>query len=522
MDHSREAAVRARAYQLWVESDYADGYQDQHWRQAEREILEQSAGRHDDPAPDQQPAPQRPQVHSDGMSIYPSVIDPAPKHAGIQEAAHTRSARRGSDGDGGASVVAAPTREKCRSTRSGLGRVSGRSTIGGQCLDGPRPRPLTPARAPRRRFPAAPQLERPIRCPGPSWRDHDRRFVLPAANPRMACGGWPKTRMKARRMRSSSPKPVSRATTSTGCRLCSIISRAASRRRVSIALAGVVPVSARNARLNWRGLRPAAAARSSTEVTERRFRRTDAKAFWMRSDLGFIQHRRMLGLSARPHEIDDEDPGDREREIGPEILLQHMEGQVDSSAVACRRPDRPIDDEDAVGFEPDLGEARRQCVVKSQWVVTRRWLMRPASASAKMPVQIEAIRRDDLAAWVMKARSLGDVGTTSVFPPTITVSNLTSPKSLVSRRFDEPRERSCRPPTGCGCRRAFSPCWCWQTRRRTTRPAHDGEARCHDEADGQHAQTSMTRIEGNTTFHRCGNASIFAHTALAKAPQHWA
>ncbi len=90
MDHSREAAVRARAYQLWVESDYADGYQDQHWRQAEREILEQSAGRHDDPAPDQQPAPQRPQVHSDGMSIYPSVIDPAPKHAGIQEAAHTR------------------------------------------------------------------------------------------------------------------------------------------------------------------------------------------------------------------------------------------------------------------------------------------------------------------------------------------------------------------------------------------------------------------------------------------------
>ncbi len=43
MDHSNEAAVRARAYQLWVESGYADGYQDQHWRQAEREIAERGA-----------------------------------------------------------------------------------------------------------------------------------------------------------------------------------------------------------------------------------------------------------------------------------------------------------------------------------------------------------------------------------------------------------------------------------------------------------------------------------------------
>ena len=91
MDHSREAAVRARAYQLWVESDYADGYQDQHWRQAEREILEQSAARHDAPAPEQQPAPRRPQVHSDGMSIYPSVIDPAPRPADTEAAADSRS-----------------------------------------------------------------------------------------------------------------------------------------------------------------------------------------------------------------------------------------------------------------------------------------------------------------------------------------------------------------------------------------------------------------------------------------------
>jgi hypothetical protein len=43
--------------------------------------------------------------------------------------------------------------------------------------------------------------------------------------------------------------------TSIGWRLCSIISRAVSIRRFSTALAGDWPVSARNARLNWRGLK---------------------------------------------------------------------------------------------------------------------------------------------------------------------------------------------------------------------------------------------------------------------------
>jgi len=45
-----------------------------------------------------------------------------------------------------------------------------------------------------------------------------------------------------------------RAMTSIGWRLCSIISRAVSTPRFSTALAGDWPVSARNARLNWRGL----------------------------------------------------------------------------------------------------------------------------------------------------------------------------------------------------------------------------------------------------------------------------
>lgn len=87
MDHSNEAAIRARAYQLWVESGHADGSQDQHWRQAEREIAEKA--RADEGVPDAggaAPAPGRPQgggaPHVDGMSRHPSVLDPRPNRSG--------------------------------------------------------------------------------------------------------------------------------------------------------------------------------------------------------------------------------------------------------------------------------------------------------------------------------------------------------------------------------------------------------------------------------------------------------
>jgi hypothetical protein len=77
-ENSKEAAVRARAYQLWEESGRADGSQDAHWRQAEREIAE----RNGQPAP-ADPAPARSGSatgsHSDGMSRHPSVLDPGPK-----------------------------------------------------------------------------------------------------------------------------------------------------------------------------------------------------------------------------------------------------------------------------------------------------------------------------------------------------------------------------------------------------------------------------------------------------------
>lgn len=87
MDLCREAAIRARAYQLWVESGYADGYQDQHWRQAEREIAEQNAAPETAPIAAKKRAPSRPRHHSDGMSLHPSVIDPGPRAGAMLAAA---------------------------------------------------------------------------------------------------------------------------------------------------------------------------------------------------------------------------------------------------------------------------------------------------------------------------------------------------------------------------------------------------------------------------------------------------
>ncbi|MGI3903705.1 MAG: DUF2934 domain-containing protein [Janthinobacterium lividum] len=72
----KESAVRARAYQLWIESGYADGYQDAHWRQAEREMSRQTG----EVSPPVRPIAQD-HRHIDGMSLYRSVIDPAPDSA---------------------------------------------------------------------------------------------------------------------------------------------------------------------------------------------------------------------------------------------------------------------------------------------------------------------------------------------------------------------------------------------------------------------------------------------------------
>jgi hypothetical protein len=101
---------------------------------------------------------------------------------------------------------------------------------------------------------------------------------------RIACGVCPKARRNARRMRSRSPKPVSFAIASTGRRPCSSASLAASSLRFSIALAGDCPVSMRNTRLNWRGLRRAASASRSTDNGSWRLRLAKTSASCTRSD----------------------------------------------------------------------------------------------------------------------------------------------------------------------------------------------------------------------------------------------
>ena len=73
---------------------------------------------------------------------------------------------------------------------------------------------------------------------------------------RTVCGGWPKARRKARRIRSRSAQPISFAIIER------IKRRAVSMRRFSAALAGDWPVSARNA--------PAEPPRSLGQLFERK------------------------------------------------------------------------------------------------------------------------------------------------------------------------------------------------------------------------------------------------------------
>src|SRR5215470_6530294 len=67
--------------------------------------------------------------------------------------------------------------------------------------------------------------------------------ALTLAARRSDCGGWPKARMKARRIRSGSRKPAASATRSIDSDEDCTRARATSMRRRSIALDGVVPVS---------------------------------------------------------------------------------------------------------------------------------------------------------------------------------------------------------------------------------------------------------------------------------------
>ena len=81
MNQTRAAAIRASAYQLWIECGYADGQQDANWRQAEREIAEREASEEPTAAPTSATlltmrTASADAPHSDGTSYHPSVLDP--------------------------------------------------------------------------------------------------------------------------------------------------------------------------------------------------------------------------------------------------------------------------------------------------------------------------------------------------------------------------------------------------------------------------------------------------------------
>src|SRR5260370_37810204 len=89
----------------------------------------------------------------------------------------------------------------------------------------------------------------------------DRIAVQPAKRFRYSEGDIPRWRMNARRIRSSSPNPARRATSTTPLlSLLSSNSRAVSTRSASTPEAGVIPVRLAEERAKGRGLMPAFAA----------------------------------------------------------------------------------------------------------------------------------------------------------------------------------------------------------------------------------------------------------------------
>jgi hypothetical protein len=170
----------------------------------------------------------------------------------------------------------------------------------------------------------------------------------------IACGGWPKARRKARRMRSGSAKPVSRATTSIEWLLPSIMARAASTRSTSTARAGDCPVSTRKVRLNWRVLRLAAPASSSTD------RAFSGGAWHSSAPAGCgrtsapVPAGRELRLAAAAAVVDHQLARDMARHRDAVVALDQGQAQVDAGRHAGRGPDLALVDEDAVLFHAQL------------------------------------------------------------------------------------------------------------------------------------------------------------------------
>ena len=75
IDQSNEAAIRARAYQLWEEGGRADGSQHQHWRQAEAEYSA-AAGKTVLTADELTDVSAKAERHEDGISPLPAQDNP--------------------------------------------------------------------------------------------------------------------------------------------------------------------------------------------------------------------------------------------------------------------------------------------------------------------------------------------------------------------------------------------------------------------------------------------------------------
>lgn len=122
------------------------------------------------------------------------------------------------------------------------------------------------------------------------WKDKgtDQRLPLSLLSRRIDCGGCPYSLTKALRIRSGSVNPTARAICSMGSLPSCKRSRAASTRKRSTALAGVSPVSRRNARPNCLGLKFAASASRSTGSASVKCSLAKFSAMRMRSDSGSI------------------------------------------------------------------------------------------------------------------------------------------------------------------------------------------------------------------------------------------
>jgi hypothetical protein len=62
----------------------------------------------------------------------------------------------------------------------------------------------------------------------------------------------------------------------------------------------------------------------------------------------------MLLLSAYPALVDDQKLGNRFRDFGTQVLIDHRQNKVDACAHSSRRPDRTVIDVDPVLLHPDI------------------------------------------------------------------------------------------------------------------------------------------------------------------------